>query len=213
MLLDLVLPRGCAGCGEAGQSLCADCIGLLRGPALGRVTPTPCPAGLPVVSAFIAYEGPAQQLLLAHKEHGQLGLTAPLAGALATAVGVLATDGPLVLCPVPSARRVVRQRGHDHAMRLATGAAARLDGPVVARRMLSQARALADQSGLTTAERAANLAGALRASGGPGPPVVIVDDVITTGATLVEAARALGAAGHLVLGAAVVAATTRRAWR
>jgi predicted amidophosphoribosyltransferase len=211
VLLDLVLPRSCAGCGASGAALCASCGNLLDGAAIGLVRPTPCPAGLPPVAAFLAYEGPAQQLLLAHKEHGQLGLTRPLAGALATAVRVLRPGGEVLLCPVPSSRRAVRQRGHDHAMRLATGAADRLGGGAVARRLLGQARALADQSGLTTAQRAANLAGALVAVTAPGPPVVVIDDVITTGATLVEATRALRAAGHEVLGAAVVAATTRRA--
>ena len=72
------------------------------------------------------------------------------------------------------------------------------------------ARRVADQSGLDAAGRSANLAGALRASSDlSGVPVVVVDDVVTTGATLVEAARALRDAGALVRGAAVVAATQR----
>jgi predicted amidophosphoribosyltransferase len=94
-------------------------------------------------------------------------------------------------------------------MRLARSAARDLG--VEARRLLAPARAVADQAGLTTRERAANLAGALRATGVAGLPVVVVDDVMTTGATLVEAARALAAGGHPVAGAAVVAATRRRA--
>lgn len=214
VLLDLVLPRSCAGCQQPGVALCGACEGRLRGSALGLVTPTPCPPGLPLLAAFLPYEGPAQQLLLAHKEHGQLGLTRPLSHALASAVLVLGS-GPVVLCPVPSSRRAVRQRGHDHAMRLARGAAERLRQagvPADAARLLTQARTLVDQSGLTTAQRAANLAGALRATATTtaGRPVVVVDDVVTTGATLVEATRALRAAGHHVVGAAVVAATTRR---
>lgn len=213
MLLDLVLPRDCAGCHLPGTALCPRCDGLLRGAALGLVRPTPCPPGLPLLSAFVAYEGPAQQLLLAHKERGQLGLTPVLATALASAVQVLGAGGDVVLCPVPSSRKVVRQRGHDHALRLASGAAEQLrrgGRPAVARRLLTQTRSLADQAGLTTVQRAANLSGALVSSVAPGPPVVVVDDVVTTGATLVEASRALRVAGHRVIGAAVVAATTRR---
>ena len=93
-------------------------------------------------------------------------------------------------------------------MRLAQAAARDLGVP--AARLLVPARAVADQSGLTTGQRARNLSGALRGVGVPGSPVVVVDDVMTTGATLVEAARALSAQGHLVVGAAVVAATRRR---
>ena len=93
-------------------------------------------------------------------------------------------------------------------MRLASAAARELG--VRATRLLVPARAVADQAGLSTRDRAANLAGALRATGVPGRPVIVVDDVMTTGATLVEAARALAAHGHPVAGAAVVAATRRR---
>jgi predicted amidophosphoribosyltransferase len=98
-------------------------------------------------------------------------------------------------------------------MRLARAAAGALRSqgvPARAARLLVPARALADQSGLSVAERAANLHGALRGTGPVTGPVVVVDDVVTTGATLVEAARALLAAGHPVVGAAVVAATSRR---
>ena len=72
-------------------------------------------------------------------------------------------------------------------------------------------RAVADQAGLDAAERAANLGGAPAARRPlDGLPVVVVDYVMTTGATLVEAARALREAGAAVRGCAVVAATRRR---
>ena len=211
-LLDLVLPRTCAGCAVPGPGLCGTCRALLRAPAVGLVRPQPCPPGLPHVAAFLPYGGPVQRLLLAHKERGRLHLTAPLGRALASAV-LVHGRGPVVLCPVPSSPKAVRQRGHDHAMRLARAAAAalRAEGvPARAARLLVPGRSVVDQAGLSAGQRAANVRGALRGTGSPSGRVVVVDDVVTTGATLVEAARALTVAGHQVAGAAVVAATSRR---
>lgn len=211
-LLDLVLPRSCAGCDLPGAGLCAGCRSLLRGPAVGLVRPDPCPAGLPAVTVLLPYDGVAQRLLLAHKEHGRLQLTRPLGEGLAGAVLVHGCR-PVLLCPVPSSAAAVRARGHDHALRLARAAARALQVrgvPAQAARLLVPARAVVDQARLSASQRAANLRGALRGTGVPGPPVVVVDDVVTTGATLVEAARALALQGHPVVGASVVAATRRR---
>lgn len=213
-LADLVLPRSCAGCGASTPStgragvLCQACRQVLAAARPGWSRPDPCPAGLPTTCAATPYEGVVVQALLAHKERGRLALVHPL-GALLHAAVLSLKAGPVVLVPVPSARAAVRARGHDHALRLAREAAGRAG--LVAAPLLRPARRVADQSGLSTAERAANLRGALVAAPAPyGLPVVVVDDVMTTGATLVEAARALAAAGLDVRGAGVVAATVRR---
>jgi predicted amidophosphoribosyltransferase len=207
-LADLVLPRVCGGCSAPGHALCLACRRLLGAPFGWR--PTPCPPGLPHLVSAAAYDGEVRSALLAHKEHGRRGLTRPLGEALARAVAALGPPGGVLLVPVPSSRAAVRARGQDHARRLAAAAARELPG-CRARPLLVPARAVADQSGLDSRQRAANLAGALRARQPlPGVRVVVVDDVVTTGATLVEAARALRAAGADVRGAAVVAATARR---
>ena len=215
--LDLVLPRRCAGCGCSGAAVCPPCRATLTG-APWRHRPTPCPVGLPELVAAASYQGPVRALLLAHKEHGRLGLVRPLGAALAGAVQLLLIDaplsGPVLLVPVPSAASAVRQRGHDHARRLAARAAAELRRhgcPARIAAPLRFARAVADQAGLSATGRAANLTGALVSrQARAGCSMVIVDDVVTTGATLAEAARALRASGALVHGAAVVAATRLR---
>lgn len=207
-LLDLVLPRDCAGCRAPGLTLCRACAAALGSPRRHR--PDPCPAGLPPLVAAAAYDGAVRAALLAHKERGRLGLAGPLGAALARAVRGLDPPPGAVLVPVPSSPAAVRERGQDHARRLAAAAARRLPS-AQARALLRPARRVADQSGLSTAQRAANLSGALRATRRlDGLAVVVVDDVVTTGATLVEATRALEEAGAHVVGAAVVGATLRR---
>lgn len=207
-LLDLVLPRRCAGCAEPGTGLCPGCRAAMAAPPVGLVADGP--RRLPPLAAAAGYGGVVRGVLLAHKEHGRLALVRPLGRALAGAVGCLDLPPGTVLVPVPSSVAAVRQRGHDHARRLAR-AAARQCG-LASRPLLHPVRAVADSAGLGAAERAANLRGALAARRPlAGLPVVVVDDVVTTGATLREAVRALRAAGAVVHGVAVVAVTARPA--
>ncbi len=207
-LLDLVLPRECAGCRSSGRTLCPACrLALAAPPFVHR--PQPCPEGLPPLVAAADYDGVVREVLIAHKEHGRLTLAGPLGGALASAVSVLDPPPGTVLVPVPSDPVAVRVRGHDHARRITAVAAGRCG--LRAAPLLLPARRRQDQSGLGAAGRASNLTGALRARGSlRGLQVVVVDDLVTTGSTLAEACRALSSAGADVRGAAVVAATARR---
>jgi predicted amidophosphoribosyltransferase len=116
----------------------------------------------------------------------------------------------VLLVPVPSARSVAAARGGDHVLRLARRAAVRC-GVRVAGNALVLTRAVRDSAELGAQARTANLAGAMSARPPrPGLAALVVDDIVTTGATLHEAHRALQVAGWPVLGAAVVAATPRR---
>ncbi|MEJ1195710.1 MULTISPECIES: ComF family protein [unclassified Streptomyces] len=216
-LTDLVLPAECGGCGRGRTVLCPRCRTALSGAAPCRVRPVPEPPGLPVVHAAARYADEVRAVLLAHKERGVLALTAPLGVALAGAVraglrearrgpgdaGAVRARGPVLLVPVPSAPRAVRTRGHDPARRIALAAAGELRRTGTSARVLAvlrQRHAVADQSELGARQRLRNLAGALAVAPGGGRllcgggPVVLVDDLMTTGASLTEAARALRAA-------------------
>ncbi|MFE6691125.1 ComF family protein [Streptomyces sp. NPDC057743] len=218
-LAGLVLPVDCAGCGQPRTELCAECRRALwrGGRGAGRVRPWPVPAGLPRVWAGAPYADEVRAVLLAHKERGALRLAAPLGAVLAGAVRGVGGGGggtPLLLVPVPSARKAVAGRGHDPVRRIAWAAAAELRRAGRGVRVLAvlrQRRAVVDQAGLAARQRLLNVAGALEVPGAAGRlltgvSVVLVDDLVTTGATLAEAARALRAAGGRVVGAAVVAA-------
>uniref|UniRef100_A0AAU2V911 ComF family protein n=1 Tax=Streptomyces sp. NBC_00003 TaxID=2903608 RepID=A0AAU2V911_9ACTN len=202
----LVLPTACGGCGRPRTALCEGCRAALLGVPACRVRPAPEPAGLPAVHAAAPYEDAVRAVLLGHKERGALGMAGVLGQALAGAARAVASphgQGPLLLVPVPSSRRAVRARGHDATRRIALAAAGELrrtgtDARVAA--VLRQRRAVADQAGLSAPQRLANLSGALVVAGGgarllEGGRVVLVDDLMTTGASLVEAARAVRAVG------------------
>jgi predicted amidophosphoribosyltransferase len=206
--LDLLLPARCAGCGRDGPALCRACTTLLTDAVGHPVRPTPAPTGLPPCVAAVSYAGPVQPILNAWKEHGLQAARAPLGAALAAAVRAAAPAGVL-LVPVPTSSRQRRHRGCAPVALLARSAAARLGPDYPTAPLLRVARRVADQSGLDSGRRAANLAGAFTSRRGAGP-VVVVDDVLTTGATAVEATRALTAGGWQVVAVATVAATVKR---
>ncbi|MBQ1108107.1 ComF family protein [Streptomyces sp. 404i] len=236
-LTGLLLPVACAGCGRPRTELCTACGAALHGAPARPVRPSPRPPGLPAVYAAAPYENAVRAVLLVHKERGALGLAGALGRALAGCVragaGRPGYAGPLLLVPVPSARSSTAARGHDPVRRIAAAAARdlrRAGLPAQVLPLLRQRRAVADQSGLGARQRRANLAGALELTAGGGRllrhellrhgllrlgGVVLVDDLLTTGSTLAEAARAVGEAGgvgressaHGVCRAAVVAAS------
>ncbi|MGI5216553.1 ComF family protein [Nocardia sp. CA-290969] len=195
-LLDLVLPPECGGCRRPGTLWCADCARTLMGPPV-RVRPRHDP-GVPCW-ALSPYRGPARQAVLAVKERGRRDLARPLGLALAAGLAELRTPGrPLILVPSPSRRVSARRRGGDPVVRCARVAARSLDGCQVLP-CLRVWWGVRDSAGLSALERERNLRGRVRAVALPAAAakaqVVMVDDVLTTGATAQACVRALAAVG------------------
>lgn len=212
---DLLLGGTCASCGAPGAGICRPCGGLLD-----HLTPLRASrdlSGFPPTWSAGEYDGPLRGVLNAYKERGSWGFAPRLGGLLARAVAGTVLDAgggsALVLVPMPSSARAVRARGLDVTRRLAQAAAARLRGHGLRVSVLSALRqrsGVKDQSELSAEQRWANLAGGLALRRLPRHPVVLVDDVVTTGATLSAAAALLAASRVRVLGGATVAATALR---
>jgi predicted amidophosphoribosyltransferase len=199
--LALVLPVDCAGCEAPDTPLCDPCRAALAPRVRRREVD-----GVPVWSGLV-FDGTAARVIRSLKQEGRTGLAAALAPALSaaveSAVGAAAAE-PTVAVPIPTSRTAYRRRGYRVPDLVARTAGLRVG------RLLVSARRTADQRGLGRGERRRNVAGSFAVRGlRPGVRVVVVDDVVTTGATLAEAVRALRAAGAEVVGCATIASTPR----
>jgi ComF family protein len=215
IISDIVFPRRCAGCRDGPWPFCDPCraeLVPLEPPwcaRCGRPLTVPGPAcrdcpDRPLTSARAAFrfEGPARSAVHRLKYAGWQDVGPALARAMATvAPGSIGAADALTW--VPLARRRLAARGYDQARVLARGLGREIDVPV--RRLLRRTVSTGPQARRSGAERRAALRGAFAATG-PSPPVVLlVDDVLTTGATAASCARALMGAGarevHLVAAA------------
>lgn len=195
----VLFPVDCAGCGRHDRALCPECAAAL----LPMPTVHATPGGLEVWCG-LRYEAAVRRVLLALKEQERTDVAPALAAALAAAVATAAPPSTVALAAVPSGRAAYRRRGFDPVGLLVRAAGLRRA------RILRPARATARQKSLGVAERAANVRGALCVARPlAGREFLIIDDVLTTGATLDEAARAIRAGGGVVVGAATLAFTPR----
>jgi predicted amidophosphoribosyltransferase len=224
---DLFLPTACAGCGADRVRLrygaCGRCAAALEALAPFPTTPRPSPPGMPRCVAVGPYAGELRGALLAYKERGRHRLARPLGALLASAVARLAPkDAPVLMVPIPSTAAAARERGGDHMTRLTAHAVRRLRAAGWQADLTHLLRALPkpDAVSLSVSERAVAAESSLRirpsrignfTRRAPGKgTLVVVDDIVTTGATLAVATARLEEANVQVNGAAVLAATRLR---
>lgn len=193
-----LLAACCAGCDAPGELLCDVCRAELA-PAPRELT---TPRGLQVTAA-LTYEGIAARCIRRLKGEGETMLARPLGAALAETLSESTHDGAAIV-PIPTSRAAFRRRGYRVPDLLARRAGA------VPTPLLAPARRAADQRGLSATERAENVRGSMRVRSGVrtiARRVVLIDDVVTTGATFDEASRVLASAGVRVLAGVALAAT------
>jgi predicted amidophosphoribosyltransferase len=213
-MLDLVLPLECGGCGAPSTRWCPACARQLavKADEPHLITPRVDP-GVPVLSLG-RYAGPRREALVAVKERGRADLIAPLAVALQGGLQRLLTWGvvgtPLTVVPAPTRRSAARRRGGDPVTRIARAATAGLRGVsdiqvVQALRLRALVR---DSVGLSSADRLRNIVGRVKITepvGALARAVLVVDDIVTTGATASESVRVLQIAGLEVAGVLAIA--------
>lgn len=197
--MELLLPQSCAGCRMPGHHLCPECQTRLR--QVPQRIVTPVNPHVPLWSLG-PYAGAHRGVILAMKERNNRAVRGILGPVLAAAIRHLQVRGELidapVLVPAPTRPRSARLRGGDHV----TGVCRASGMPVVV--ALCHGAGVRDQVGLDAQQRRSNLAGSLVLRSIPTGPVLLVDDVVTTGSTLAASAEVLLAAGCQVVGGLVL---------
>ena len=206
MLLDLVLPLECGGCGAPGMKWCEACERAIGARADEPVLLTPrLDPGVPVFSLG-RYAGARRQAIVALKERGRGDLVGPLGDALRIGLTRLITwavvPTPLAVVPAPTRASSARRRGGDPVTRMARSAAVPGTTVVSALRMRPFTR---DSVGLSADARQRNVAGRIRVRRRVEGDVILVDDIVTTGATASESVRVLQTSGARVVAVLAIA--------
>ncbi|WP_132992004.1 ComF family protein [Gordonia zhaorongruii] len=212
---DLAVPVLCGGCARPGTPWCDGCASTIRD--VPRALRPRVDPGVPAW-AVGRYAGPLRGAVLELKEHGRRDLAPILGDGLAAALMTLAEWGDLPSCrhlalvPAPTRTASARRRGGDPVTAVTSAAATRLGSGAHVVPVLATAHLTRDSAGLGAGARSSNLAGAIRLTRRPQAVMrsphtltVLVDDVLTTGATSAASVRRLAQAGVRVRAVVVLA--------
>jgi competence protein ComFC len=220
-MAEFLFPTRCAGCGRyAGRPFCPDCnssMPLIKGPVC-RLCGKPslyavdecleCRGRMEHIDSTIAlglYEEPLRTAIHKLKYRNGWRLAPCLGSMVAVRLAPLLEEGYPTVTFVPMYRRKRKARGYDHAEKLAAAVAQALGLPLML--LLERTRSTVAQSSLNRDGRRRNVSGAFSVAGGriDGYEVILVDDILTTGATLTECARVLRESGASRITACVMA--------
>ncbi len=210
-LLDLVYPKRCPGCHLPSASICESCKSFWQKQTISITLRKSQVSDLLVVSVA-QYRDEVRAVLLAYKEDGEREAGKVLTEALLQARRGISNHSVCAFVPIPSNPKSVRRRGRDFMLDLCNQVAIQSGDQVLS--IIKVNRDVQDQSKLNEKERSQNLVGAFDCA----PknlkllakfPIILVDDLLTTGATLREAQRALRQRGVIPIGAITAAHTAR----
>ena len=180
----LLFPELCVGCGQHKGLLCKKCSWEWSGrPIKNQINK------IPLISASY-YSHSISKIILRAKEDNDRRARLLIANSIAQFI-----SAPMTIVPIPSRKAALRRRGFDHSYLLAKEIARLSSGSAL--RILKVNRTIRDQTSVSHEARFANLAGAYSAKFGNRltSPVVLIDDLVTTGSSMREAIRALEDAG------------------
>lgn len=190
-IFELFFPVRCISCSALGIKLCSQC----RKSWIPHIYRTRLAGNHPLdIYSAVLYSNIGKKILLAAKEENLILADTLIEESLRAAISyVLNHQRVDFVVPIPSRKSAARSRGRQFVHDIAVEACKDFSLPVFD--ILSHTRKIRDQSSLNSQQRIENLAGALMAKSHYSGRALLLDDLVTTGATLQEAARALRARG------------------
>jgi len=208
----LIFPQLCIICSAIGSRICSNCNkSWLTSPIKYRVDQIP-------LYFTTEYDEDIETILLLAKESGNKTAIDILSTALVNSIIFLMSENqiefPINIIPIPSSKRAIRKRGRNHIEELCEAVIAKLHGNSIFAQKVSiiyHQKKIKDQSNLNKSQRLKNLKNAYTLSGvlPKTGSTILLDDVVTTGSSILEAARALSEAKITILGAVTACAVGR----